>query len=124
MTTLIGTSTNLLVDGVVQNSGLTPFGIFEITGAGLCLALAGTVYMTLVGRWFLPDRETLATMLPSTKSRRFVAQVLVPVDSVLVGKTIKETGFTAEKGFTLEKTGFVLLFQCQQGSSGGTDLNT
>ena len=101
MTTLIGTSTNLLVDGVVQNSGLTPFGIFEITGAGLCLALAGTVYMTLVGRWFLPDRETLATMLPSTKSRRFVAQVLVPVDSVLVGKTIKETGFTAEKGFTV-----------------------
>lgn len=101
MTTLIGTSTNLLVDGVVQNSGLAPFGIFEITGAGLCLALAGTVYMTLVGRWLLPDRETLATMLPSTKSRRFVAQVLVPVDSVLVGKTIKETGFTAEKGFTV-----------------------
>lgn len=101
MTTLIGTSTNLLVDGVVQTSGLAPFGIFEITGAGLCLALAGTVYMTLVGRWFLPDRETLATMLPSTKSRRFVAQVLVPVDSVLVGKTIRETGFTAEKGFTV-----------------------
>ena len=38
MTTLIGTSTNLLVDGVVQTSGLAPFGIFEITGAGLCLA--------------------------------------------------------------------------------------
>ena len=101
MTTLIGTSTNLLVDGVVQNAGLAPFGIFEITGAGLCLALAGTLYMLLVGRWALPDRETLATMLPSTRSRRFVAQVLVPVDSVLVGKTIKETGFTAEKGFTV-----------------------
>lgn len=101
MTTLIGTSTNLLVDGVVQKSGLTPFGMFEITGAGLCLALAGTLYMMLVGRWFLPDRDTLATLLPTSSSRRFVAQVLVPVDSVLVGKTIKETGFTAEKGFTV-----------------------
>lgn len=101
MTTLIGTSTNLLVDGVVQDSGLESFGIFEITLAGLCLAAAGTVYMTLVGRWCLPDRETLATMLPSAKSRRFVAQVLIPLDSVLVGKTIKETGFTAEKGFTV-----------------------
>ncbi|MEE2878795.1 MAG: SLC13 family permease [Pseudomonadota bacterium] len=101
MTTLIGTSTNLLVDGVVQKAGLASFGIFEITGAGLCLALAGTIYMMLVGRWFLPDRETLATMLPSASSRRFVAQVLVPVDSVLVGKTIRETGFTADKGFNV-----------------------
>lgn len=101
MTTLIGTSTNLLVDGVVQKSGLAPFGMFEITSAGLCLALAGTLYMMLVGRWFLPYRDTLATLLPASSSRRFVAQVLVPVDSVLVGKTIKETGFTAEKGFTV-----------------------
>ncbi|WP_300394743.1 SLC13 family permease [Henriciella sp.] len=101
MTTLIGTSTNLLVDGIVQTSGMASFGIFEITGAGLCLALAGTLYMTIVGRWFLPDRDTLATLLPTSASRRFVAQVLVPVDSPLVGKTIKETGFTTDKGFTV-----------------------
>ena len=101
MTTLIGTSTNLLVDGVVQNAGLEAFGIFEITGAGLCLALAGTLYMVVIGQWTLPDRDTLAALLPSSSSRRFVAQVLVPLDSALVGKTIKETGFSPDKGFTV-----------------------
>lgn len=101
MTTLIGTSTNLLVDGVAQNSGMEAFGIFEITGAGLIMALAGTLYMAFASRWLLPHRETLADMLPTTKNRRFVAQVLVPVDSILIGKTIRETGFSAEKGFTV-----------------------
>ncbi|MEQ9316521.1 MAG: SLC13 family permease [Henriciella sp.] len=101
MTTLIGTSTNLLVDGVARNAGLAEFGIFEITGAGLFMALAGSMYMAIAGRWLLPTRDSLAALLPTTKNRRFIAQVLVPVDSVLVGKTIKETGFSAEKGFTV-----------------------
>ena len=101
MTTLIGTSTNLLVDGVSQNAGLEPFGIFEITGAGLIMAVAGTLYMAVASRWLLPYRDTLADLLPTTKNRRFIAQVLVPVDSILIGKTIKETGFTPEKGFTV-----------------------
>ena len=100
-TTLIGTSTNLLVDGVSQEAGLAPFGIFEMTGAGLFLALAGTLYMLLFGKWLLPVRDTLADLLPNTKNRRFVAQVLIPVESVLVGKTVRETGFSAEKGFTV-----------------------
>lgn len=101
MTTLIGTSTNLLVDGVARNAGLEAFGMFEITVAGLFMALGGSLYMVIAGRWLLPDRDSLAAMLPSGRSRRFVAQVLVPVDSILVGKTIKETGFSAEKGFTV-----------------------
>ena len=101
MTTLIGTSTNLLVDGVAHDAGLEHFGIFEITGAGLLMAIAGTAYLALSGRWLLPHRDTLADLLPTTKNRRFIAQVLVPVDSILVGKTIRETGFTAEKGFTV-----------------------
>ncbi|HIG23873.1 MAG TPA: SLC13 family permease [Henriciella marina] len=101
MTTLIGTSTNLLVDGVAQKAGLAPFGIFEITGAGIIMAVAGVLYMALASRWLLPYRDTLADLLPTTKNRRFIAQVLVPVDSVLIGKTIKETGFTPEKGFTV-----------------------
>ncbi|WP_300380447.1 SLC13 family permease [Henriciella sp.] len=101
MTTLIGTSTNLLVDGVAQERELAAFGMFEMSGAALCLALAGTVYMVLAGRWLLPERDSLAALLPSSSSRRFVAQLLIPVDSVLVGKTIKETGFSPEKGFTV-----------------------
>ena len=45
--TLIGTSTNLLVDDMARSSGQAPFGIFEITPVGLAMALAGGVYLLL-----------------------------------------------------------------------------
>jgi di/tricarboxylate transporter len=100
-TTLIGTSTNILVDGVAQKAGLEAFGVFEITGAGLVMALVGVAYILLFGRLLLPERESLASLLPDQKERRFIAQILIPIDSVLVGRTVAETGFTPAKGFTV-----------------------
>lgn len=98
-TTLIGTSTNILVDGVAQEAGLAPFGVFEITGAGAILALVGAAYLALTSPFLLPTRESLVDMLPNAKNRRFLAQILIPLGSPLVGKTVSETGFSAEKGF-------------------------
>lgn len=100
-TTLIGTSTNILVDGVAQDGGLTPFGMFEITGAGAIMALAGAAYMAIAGPFLLPVRESLAGLLPDATRRRFIAQILIPIDSELVGRTLAETGFTAAKGFSV-----------------------
>jgi di/tricarboxylate transporter len=98
-TTLIGTSTNILVDGVAQEAGLAPFGVFEITGAGAILALVGAAYLALTSPFLLPTRESLVDMLPNAKNRRFLAQILIPLGSPLIGKTVSETGFSAEKGF-------------------------
>lgn len=100
-TTLIGTSTNILVDGVAQREGMAAFGMFEITFAGIMFAGIGILYVTLLGPLLLPVRETLSSMLPDAKERRFVAQILIPLESDLIGKTISETGFTTEKGFTV-----------------------
>lgn len=100
-TTLIGTSTNILVDGVAQREGMPAFGMFEISMAGMMFASVGILYVSVLGPFLLPKRETLSSMLPDNKERRFVAQILIPLSSDLVGKKISETGFTAEKGFTV-----------------------
>ncbi|NJC32876.1 Na+/H+ antiporter NhaD/arsenite permease-like protein [Sphingomonas jejuensis] len=54
--TLIGTSTNLLVDGVAQEQGQAPFGIFEISLVGLATAAVGAAFLALTGPFLLPDR--------------------------------------------------------------------
>lgn len=97
-TTLIGTSTNLLVDGAAQASGLAPFGMFEITVAGSIMGGVGIVYMLFVGDRLLPDRPPIDRLAPSGADRSFLAEVLVPLDSPLVGKS-PVSGFTEKRGF-------------------------
>lgn len=94
--TLIGTSTNLLVDTVARAQGLSPFSMFEITGAGLVLAAVGGVYLLLVSPRVLPERKTLMNWFDDSIKRRFLTEVHIPKDSPLVGKTLKEAGFNLD----------------------------
>src|SRR5690606_12002804 len=86
--TMIGTSTNILVDGVARKAGLAPFGIFEITGVGLAMAAFGMLYLLTIGRHLLPERETLSRQLRPDLSRTFMTELLVPHDSPMIGKTL------------------------------------
>ena len=96
---LIGTSTNILVDGVAQSVGLAPFRIFEITGAGSIIAIAGIAYIYLVGHRLLPERQTLSETLITAPQRKFLTEVVVPYGSPLIGKTLKGAGLTDTRGF-------------------------
>jgi di/tricarboxylate transporter len=96
--TLIGTSTNILVDGVAQTHGLPGFGIFEITPFGLVYSVIGIVYLFVVGRHLLPERQTLSDTLIDLSQRKFLTEILVPAGSPMIGKTLTEAGLTRNRG--------------------------
>jgi di/tricarboxylate transporter len=95
-TTLIGTSTNLSVNGAALQHGVSGFGMFEITGVGAVLALIGTAYMVLAGRFLLPARRTIKDSLEGRQARAFMAKAVVPRGSRLVGRKLGESGLQRE----------------------------
>jgi di/tricarboxylate transporter len=94
--TLIGTSTNLLVDSIAQREGMQPFGIFDITGVGVLLALAGLTYMIVFGWWLLPDRPERGVEMPAG-SRRFLTEAVIPRGSPLVDKRVHESSLARHR---------------------------
>ncbi|MBL27386.1 MAG: SLC13 family permease [Rhodospirillaceae bacterium] len=86
MMTLIGTSTNLLVNGVITDLGLPRIGFFDFTVPGVVLASIGFLYVILIAPRLLPDRSSMAGKLADADGRQFIAQVEVSEDSPLVGE--------------------------------------
>ena len=98
--TLIGTSTNLLVDGVAQQQGLEAFGIFEITAVGLCAAAAGLLYLAATGKFLLPDRAAHA-LDEQGESDAFLSHLTLVPESVLVGRHIGDLALFRRPGLRL-----------------------
>ncbi len=93
--TLIGTSTNLLVDGVARSSGLEGFTLFEITPVGVAVAIAGALYLALIGRHLLPSIDTVSTA-GRPGGARFMIEALIARESPLVGQPLVESPLFAE----------------------------
>lgn len=109
--TLIGTSTNLVVNGFliraheaqVAADGVSRLprglGIFEITWVGLPCALAGIAFLLLIGPRLLPDRQpSIAT---ASDPRQYTVEMLVEPGSPLVGKSIEDAGLRHLTGLYL-----------------------
>jgi di/tricarboxylate transporter len=88
--TLIGTSTNLVVNGLYLKETGRSLGMFEITWIGVPAALAGCAYIVLTSHWLLPDRRPAIS--PHDDPRKYTAELMVEPDSPLVGRTIEEAG--------------------------------
>jgi di/tricarboxylate transporter len=84
--TLLGTSTNILVDGVYRANGGPGFGLFEFTPFGLIYAGVGIVYIMIMGRWLLPNRAPLAGLATRRDDAVYITELLVDAQSAVAGK--------------------------------------
>jgi len=88
--TLIGTSTNVAVNGYIKSHGIGSVGMFDFLGIGLLLVGIGILYMMTIGRWLLPDREK-ADPASDYNVREYLSEVAILEGSSLIGQKIMES---------------------------------
>lgn len=91
MVTTIGTSTTLVVSGLLQAQGMQPFGIFEVTKVGLPVACVGLATLVFVSSRLVPARQGAPEQAESS-SRDFVVSMEVEPAGPLVGRTVSQAG--------------------------------
>lgn len=97
--TLIGTSTNLVVNGILVSRGEPGMKMFELAWLGIPTAIIGALYLALLGKRLLPARETLTSILTDEERREYLTEAFVPPGSPLKGKTLKSAGLVTARGF-------------------------
>lgn len=93
--TLIGTSTNIVVSGLMDGYDLSPIGMFELTPVGIPIAMIGVIYMLVLGRRLVPDRIP-EEELDDSATELYLAEILIPGGSSLVGETLQTSGLGRE----------------------------
>ena len=99
--TLISTSSNLVISGLMTNAGLPPMHMFELTPVGIPILIAGLLYMFLLGRRLIPNRAAPAELLESFGVRPYLTEILILPKSPLVGKTLAESGLGSDFDFNV-----------------------
>ena len=93
---LISTSTNMVVSGLMTNAGLQPMGMYELAPVGIPIAIVGLVYMFIAGRYLIPNRTAPGDLIEEFGIRSYLTEVLVLPNSTLAGKALAETGLGAD----------------------------
>lgn len=108
LTTLIGTPPNLLVSEAMSQNGYSPFALFDFSSVGGTVMVVGVVFVAVIGRLLLPRTRAERSKHRSQRSLRLhyklqerTFMMRVPVDSVLVGKTLAESRIGASTGLII-----------------------
>ncbi len=99
--TLVSTSTNIVVSGLMTRYHMPPMGMFELAPVGILISIVGLLYMWFVGRRLIPDREAAGELPDSFGLRPYLTEVLILPTSHLVGKTLAESGLGRDLDLTV-----------------------
>ena len=103
--TLIGTSTNIVVNGLLEkaapdNAALIPMGLFDLAWVGVPAAIVGTLYLVFIGVRMLPERKDLIVRVGESM-REYMVDLRVQPDCRLVGQRVDEAGLRHLPGLFL-----------------------
>ena len=87
--TLIGTSTNILIDSLYRESGGPGLRMFEFTAMGIIYVVVGGAYIVLMAPRLLPTRTSLTELLAASGPDSFLTEVTIPSGSLLVGQELR-----------------------------------
>lgn len=98
--TLIGTSTNLVVHGLMLDNGFSGFSMFELGMVGVPLAFSGYLYMSYIGVHLLPGEKNFIRR-PLSDQKDYYFELIVPAESILIGQPLKNGRSKDLKGFDI-----------------------
>lgn len=101
MCTLIGTSTNLITHGLLQNHGFDGLTFFELAWVGVPCAVVGSVYLIFVSPQLTPARRDIRYQ--EERIRKLLVEIEVTEGANVVGKSVEETGLSEFPGFYLSR---------------------
>jgi di/tricarboxylate transporter len=108
--TLIGTATNLVLAGLVNETlerggsdlpHMVPVNMFDLSWVGVPVTIAGLVFLMTVGKWLLPSSPKSLNIAGQSSPRMFRVELAVEDDSPLIGKSIDDAGIMKSEGFSL-----------------------
>lgn len=96
--TLLGTSTNLVVNGMMKEANMPQMHLFELAWIGVPMLLLTAIYLALAGKRLLPSRESLTSILTEEERREYLTEAFVHHGSPLAGKSLTESGLLKQRG--------------------------
>ncbi|MGE5223549.1 MAG: SLC13 family permease [Omnitrophica WOR_2 bacterium] len=99
--TLVSTSTNIIISGLMTRYKMAPMSMFEMAPVGIPITLAGLVYLLLIGKRMIPDRADSGQLSEDFGLRSYLTEILIMPGSFLIGKTLAESGLGRDLDLTV-----------------------
>ncbi|MCD6356304.1 MAG: SLC13 family permease [Anaerolineaceae bacterium] len=99
--TLIATTTNIVVSGLMEDEGMPPLGMFELAPVGMVILAVGIIYLMTIGEKLTPDRPYEEPFSAEASVRNYLTELIVPQGSKLCGKTISQAALGRDLDLTV-----------------------